>query len=176
MGTTRRVLVAVLAVVAGATTAAAAPPPGWEAWRYLLGEWSAVGSGRPGEASGGFGFATDLEGGALVRRSHADYPAAPGRPAAHHEDLMVLYREGSGSAARALYLDNEGHVIHYAAEASAGGTRWTFTSAAAPAAPRYRFTYMKLTRDSLAMRFEIAPPGKPDSLATYLQGTARRRR
>jgi hypothetical protein len=50
------------------------------------------------------------------------------------------------------------------------------TSAPAPRTPRYRLTYRKLAPDSLAFGFDVAPPDKPDSLATCVKGTAPRKR
>ncbi len=149
----------------------------WPGWQFLFGDWEGVGGGQPGQASaGGFRFAPDLDGRVLVRRSFAAYEAAAGRPAFRHEDLMVVYRDSPGNEARALFVDNEGHVIHYIATVDTGAGNVVLTSLAEPRAPRFRFTYHRLAPDSLAFRFDIAPPGKPDSLAVYVQGTARRKR
>jgi hypothetical protein len=154
-------------------------PPGhtWNAWRFLFGEWVAEGGGQPGQASGGaFSFAPDLDGRVLIRRSHAEYAATKDRAAFRHDDLMVVYRDLPGGEIRALYADNEGHVIHYEAVVDTAAGTVVFTSAPVPRTPRYRFTYRKLAPDSLAFSFDVAPPGKPDSLATYVKGTARRKR
>ncbi len=87
----------------------------------------------------------------------------------------MIYREGGPGEARALYLDNEGHVIHYRAGIDSASGTVTLVSDPDPAAPRYRFVYTPLGRDRVEFNFDIAPPGKPDSLATYVRGTARRR-
>ncbi len=149
----------------------------WAGWRFLIGEWEGTGGGQPGEAGGGgFRFAPDLDGRVLVRRSYAEYAATAGRPAFRHDDLMLVYRESPGAESRALYVDNEGHVIHYTAAVDTGAGRVVLTSLPDPRAPRFRFTYRRLSPDSLAFRFDIAPPGQPDSFAVYVQGTARRKR
>ncbi|HVP14977.1 MAG TPA: hypothetical protein VMS88_05500 [Terriglobales bacterium] len=179
MGTTLRsfalaIAIASLPAVAGR---AAATDREWSDWRYLVGRWIGVGGGHPGQATAGeFRFEPELGGRILVRRSFAEYAAAPGRPASRHEDLILLYRETPGGEARALYLDNEGHVIHYEAVADTAAGTFVFTSVPNPRLPRYRFSYRALTADSLAFRFEIAPPGRRDSLTAYVSGTARRAR
>jgi hypothetical protein len=51
----------------------------------------------------------------------------------------------------------------------------TFTSAAAPSAPRFRLTYQKESEDRVGVKFEIAPPGKPEEFRVYLEGKARKK-
>src|SRR5262249_2910310 len=109
----------------------------------------------------------------LVRHSRSDYPAANGKPATHHSDLMVYYRRGS--EIHSDYWDSEGHTINYVVEASADGKRVTLVSEPAAAAPQFRFTYGKLSRDRMEVIFETAPPGKPDQFAVYVKGTVRRK-
>jgi hypothetical protein len=70
--------------------------------------------------------------------------------------------------------DCEAHVINYAVTLSDDEGTLTFLSDSLPAAPRFRLSYTKSGGDSMAIKFEIAPPGKPESLKTYLQGDARR--
>jgi hypothetical protein len=145
----------------------------WGAWRFLAGEWVGEGSGQPGQGSGGFSFRFELGEKVLVRRNHADYQAANGKPAFSHQDLMVVYRDPGEKTTRAIYFDNEGHVIHYTATAGEDQKSWTFLSDPAPG-PRYRLSYQKVEADKLKLKFEIAPPGKP--FATYIEAAARRAR
>lgn len=137
--------------------------------RFLAGEWIGEGEGKPGSAAGGASFHFELEGKALVRRSRADYPAANGRPASRHEDLMTVFEEGG--QLRALYLDNEGHVIRYLVNPAPGGA--VFTSEPAPG-PRFRLSYLQKSDSVVVLRFEIAPPGRPEAFSTYLEGTTRK--
>src|SRR5512133_1400956 len=141
----------------------------FEPVRFLIGDWVGEGDGKPGSSSGAASFRFELEGKAMVRRSHADYPAANGRPAAHHEDLMTVFAEGG--QLKAFYMDNEGHVIRYLAATVPQGV--AFTSEPAPG-PRFRLTYLRGTADTVAIRFEIAPPNAPDVFKTYLEGVTRR--
>ncbi len=147
----------------------------WDSWRFLIGEWIGEGGGQPGQGTGSFSLKPELQGKVLVRRNRSDYPATKDRPAYSHEDLMVIYQEGNGSPDRAIYFDNEGHVIHYTVEFSADGRSIVFVSGAEPAQPRFRLTYSKVSNDALKGKFEIAPAGHPESFATYLEWTARRK-
>src|SRR5262245_1639212 len=147
----------------------------WDAWRFLIGDWVGEGDGAPGQATGGFSFNLDLQGRILVRKNRADYPATKDRAAFLHEDLMIVYLESEGKPVKAIYFDNEGHVINYTATLSADGKTVTLLSDAAPSAPRYRFIYNKTTNDKLSFEFDIAPPGKPDAFSKYVEGAAKRK-
>lgn len=151
-----------------------APPADWSAWQFLLGDWVGEGDGTPGQGEGGFTFAPDLQKRVLVRKNFAKYPATKERPAFTHEDLMVVYQE-PGKAARAIYFDNEGHVINYAVEFAKDGNSVTFVSDPSPTAPRFRLTYLKSGSDALGIKFEIAPPGKPDTFSPYINAKAHRK-
>ncbi len=147
----------------------------WMPYRFLLGEWIGEGSGDPGRGTGSFSFNLDLDGRILVRKNHVEYPQAPGRPAAIHDDLMVVYPDSRTGGVRAIYWDNEGHSIEYTAEFNAAQNVLQFVSEPVPAAPRYRLSYRKVKDNSLQIKFEIAPPGKPDAFSTYLEGGAHRK-
>jgi hypothetical protein len=145
----------------------------WMDFRFLLGTWAS--DGKPEEGTGGFTVEPDLQGKILVRRNRLDLPAAQGRPAARHEDLMVIYRTPDGKRIRASYFDNEDHVIQYTVSLLPDGKGLVFMSDAGQSAPRFRLTYAASGQDTVAVRFEIAPPGKPDEFRTYLQGIAHRK-
>jgi hypothetical protein len=164
-----------LAVPARLVAAEAHDP--WAGWEMLLGDWIADASqGKPGAAaSGGFSFTYDLDRHVIVRRDRADYPALEGRPAFSHQGLAVIAPD-AGGALHASSFDNEGHVIDYDVQVAPGSI--VFVSAAKPGAPRFRLTYQSRPAAagpaSLAIRFEIAPPGKPEQFVTYVEGTAHR--
>ncbi|HXU39319.1 MAG TPA: hypothetical protein VN937_23390 [Blastocatellia bacterium] len=146
----------------------------WDSFRFLLGEWVGEGSGAPGEGAGGFSFTFDLQGKILVRKNTADYPATKDKPAYSHTDLMVIYREADDPI-KAIYFDNEGHVIHYAVSFSKDQSTLTFLSNPSPSSPRFRFIYSKATPDKLKLEFDIAPPGKPEAFSKYVEGSAHRK-
>lgn len=93
--------------------------PSWDSWKIVIGDWAGTGTGDPGQGSGGFSFKPDLQGSVLVRKSHSEYPASQGRPAIVHDDLMVVYAEQGRT--RAIYFDNEGHVVNYTPSFSPDG-------------------------------------------------------
>ncbi len=171
-------LLLALAALAGAGAAPQGAPPAalspfGPPWTVLLGEWNGDGEGQPGAGSGAASFALDLERHVLIRRSSSDYPTTAGHPAVHHEDLLVIYPEGAGPAARAIYFDNEGHVIEYTAAWSMDGHVLAFTSTARPDAPTFRLIYRVLAPDRLAVDFNIAPPGS-EAFKPYVSGVMRR--
>jgi hypothetical protein len=175
-GTMKKLLVAIFCL---AGTMFAAPKPtaadSWKAFGSLLGgTWEGEGSGEPGNGTGGFSFRLDLQGKVMVRRSTSSYPATKDHPAFTHEDLMVISRE-SEAPLRADYYDNEGHVIHYTISVSENGKSAQFLSDLAPSAPRYRLTYESLGTNEVTIKFEIAPPGKPDAFTSYVEAKARRK-
>lgn len=162
----------ILALSLAAPLLAQAPAPKadlFEPVRFLAGDWAGETDGKPDSPSGAASFRFELEGRALVRRSHADYPAANGRPAVHHEDQMTVFAEGG--LLKAFYVDNEGHVIRYVATAIPQGVAFTSEPVAGP---RFRLTYLRGAADTVTVRFEIAPPNAPDAFKTYVEGVTRK--
>ena len=136
---------------------------------FLVGDWQGEGTGIPGQGGGEFSFRWDLDRKVLVRTSSTDYPATKDRPAFTHRDLMVVYRNTGGGGLRAIYYDNEEHVIDYTVAAAQGSGIVQFVN------ERFRLTYTKTSDSSVSIRFEIASWGGPASFSTYLEGTARRK-
>ncbi len=145
----------------------------WNDLQFLLGEWTAAGTGAPGEGTGSTTFAFELDGKLFVRRNHVDWSGAPGQSAFAHDDQLITYKEETG-AMRAIYFDNEGHTIHYTVTLSPEG-HIVYISEAVPGAPRFRMSYIKGTDGTYVTRFEIAPPGNPEGFVTHVEGPARRK-
>jgi hypothetical protein len=145
----------------------------WEAWKYLLGEWEGGHEGDPGQGYGRFSFSFELDENILVRRNRTVFPTTKERAGYTHDDLLIIYTEFTG-AKRAIYFDNEEHVIHYEVNVTPDQKTITLESDPTPSAPQFRFTYMNTGEESLVAKFEIAPPGKPGEFAMYLEGTAKR--
>jgi hypothetical protein len=164
----------VWALVACLNASPANTPAGWGPVQYLMGDWIGEGGGAPGQGSGSFSFKPDLQGKILVRKNRAEYPATKDREAVVHDDLMVVYRDTPEGALRAMYFDSEGHTIRYEVQAPSDGGEVVFLSGAEPSTPRYRLTYTRVDRDRLQIKFEIAPPGKPEQFTTYIEAGARR--
>ena len=144
----------------------------WTALHVLLGQW--VGEEESGKGTGWFSFTPDVQEQVLVRKNHADYPATVDRPAFSHDDLMIVYRDSSAKELRAIYFDNEGHIIHYTVAVLEGGKTIQFLSEISPSRPGYRLTYTLMSRDTLTLTFEIAPPGMPPAFTAYIEAHAQR--
>jgi hypothetical protein len=139
---------------------------------FLVGNWTGVGGGAPGQGSGDFAFKADLQGKVIVRTNSADYPATATSPATHHDDLMVISAENG--KARADYYDSEGHVIRYAVDVPAPNTV-VFQSDASASAPQYRLKYVLDSTGLLTGTFELAPPGSGGKFQLYLTWTAKKK-
>lgn len=154
-------------VAAQAPTPAAAEPAGWEQLAFLLGDWDGLGVGAPGGVAGGFSLRPDLDSNILVRRIAADTPGG------HHDDLMIIYHAAPDTV-RAIYFDNEGHVIDYTLAPAPGPGQATFVSRAAAGRPRFRLGYRLNDDDTVSIDFAVQPPDAA-GFQTYFAGTARRR-
>ncbi|HEX7794844.1 MAG TPA: hypothetical protein VF456_10865 [Vicinamibacterales bacterium] len=139
---------------------------------FLIGEWSGAGGGDPGQGLGSFSFASDLQGRVLVRRAHTEYPASASAPAFAHDDLLIVY----ANLRKAVYFDNEGHVIHYDITTDGNAKTVTFLSVDAPPSPLFRLTYNQTGPDTLRITFELAPTGKREDLRPYVAGEVTRKK
>ena len=88
-------LVLFFAVLISPLPAQQASKDGFGPLDFLLGDWVAEGGGAPGQGTGGFSFAPDLQRAIVVRKSYAEYPATKDRPTYRHDDLMVIYKDSS---------------------------------------------------------------------------------
>jgi len=143
----------------------------WDKLNFLIGHWEGEGSGNPGEGSGYFTFNFDLNKNILIRKSHSEYPATKDKPLIIHEDLMVIYLNYNGNPERAIYFDNERHVINYSITVP-NETQIVFTSDKVQNAPIFRLTYTKLENDLINVKFEMSQDG--ESYMTYIEGKSRR--
>lgn len=143
----------------------------WAPFRFLLGTWSATGAGQPGEVTAGtVSFAFDLDRKILVRKNRTELAPKPGEErGAVHEDLLIVYPQPGGGDFRAIYFDNEGHVIHYKISFPARQPAAVFESDGTAPGPRFRLSYAAAADGALGVEFAIAMPG--GEFKNYLQGT-----
>ena len=127
---------------------------------------------RPGGRAS-FPFQLDLDGKILVRKNHAEYPAANDRPAIVHDDLLIVYLDMEGFPSKAIYFDNEGHIINY--NITYTDSLIVMTSDKIQNSPRFRLTYKMLIDKRVNAIFEIAPPKDQENFQLYLKGNARKK-
>ncbi|MCE1198434.1 MAG: hypothetical protein LWW85_05650 [Marinilabiliales bacterium] len=146
--------------------------PGWEKWQYLMGGWEGEGEGQPGMGKGSFTLKPKLGGSILERKGKTEMAASNGRPAFVHEDVMIVYKNESGNPSRAIYFDNENHVISYAIRYT--DNQIVLTSEPMQGAPRFRLIYEKLDSKRMNTRFEMAMPNQPDLFKPYIEGISKK--
>ena len=144
----------------------------WSKWEWLTGEWVGEGSGTPGEGEGFFSFTFDLDKNILVRKSHSEYPATANKPGIMHDDLMIVYRDNQNNPTKAIYFDNEKHIINYSI--TYAGQSIIFTSEKTPDVPVFRLTYAPLDKESVNIKFEMSQDGV--KFFTYLDGKSRKKK
>ena len=144
----------------------------WAKWQWLIGDWQGEGTGKPGAGTGTFSFKPDLNEKILVRKSHSEYPAAPGKPAISHDDLMIVYPDYSGAPSKAIYFDNEGHTINYTIAYIVDGI--VLTSDLIPHVPTFRLTYSLLHDETINTKFEMSQDG--EKFKTYVEGLCKRKK
>ena len=145
--------------------AAQTKPDPFAAIQFLTGTWEAKGSGPGGVSpTGTYTFAPDLKNHLLSRFATTDKGCkGPVSFDCDHGDMLYIYPE-AGSL-RAIYFDNEGHVLHYAVTTPTP-TSVLFLSDAAQPGPQFRLTY-ELKSGVMYGKFQMHMPGSPD-WTTYL--------
>lgn len=143
----------------------------FEKWNWLIGSWDGEGSGKPGSGSGTFSFSPDLNNNIVVRKSHSEYPATSSSPALVHEDLMIIYHSADGISDKAIYFDNEKHVINYYVTFEDNSI--FLTGEKVEGLPVFRLIYTKLDENRVNTRFEMSQDGK--SFSPYIEGISRRK-
>ncbi len=144
---------------------------GWEKLEFLIGSWSSPVSGQPGQGvSGASTFSYNLDGKVIIRDSLAEFAPEPGQEKGLiHKDLLIIYQQPGESKLRAIYFDNESHVIHYTLSFPERGTGIIFDSEATPTSPRARLVYEANPDGTLTTEFFVALAG--GELLSHVKGT-----
>jgi hypothetical protein len=142
----------------------------WENWSWLIGTWKGEGTGEPGKGGGIFSFTTDLDKKIIVRKSHSEYPATKVKPKIVHDDLIIVYLDYSGTPSKAIYFDNEGHIINYVISYS--DSNIVMISEKIEHVPVFRLTYSLLAANSINTKFEISQDG--ETFTKYIEGKSKK--
>lgn len=142
----------------------------WAPFQFLIGSWSSPVSGQPGEGvTGSSTFSYDLNQKVIIRKSRAEFAPGPEEQAGFiHEDLLVIYRLPGEAQPRAIYFDNEGHVIHYEISFPDRQPGIVFESASQNGIPHARLTYETDKDGALHTEFFVEAPG--GELVSHVKG------
>jgi hypothetical protein len=155
----RRFLPLFVAISLGAQTAPQAADS-WQALSFLQGTWQAkTGEGSTAKVTGTYTFATELKGHVLARHSTVAGCTGPEAFDCQHGDLLYIFDERPGQPLKAIYFDNEGHVIHYGLS-TPDATTAIFLSEPGPG-PRFRLVY-HLEHAVMYGKFQMQMPGQED--------------
>lgn len=142
----------------------------WRPLRFLIGTWEAKTAAGTANAQvmGVYSFGFELNNHILARHSGRAACKAPADFDCEHSDLLYLYLEGPASNAtiKAIYFDNEGHVIHYDVTTPAPTTAVFLSDPSAPG-PQFRLAYEK-KNTLLSGKFQMKMPGQTE-FKSYLE-------
>jgi hypothetical protein len=170
--------IAVLATIcAGLLNGQSTAPTGkeqWNALRFLEGTWDAKTQGGTSGAtvSGGYVFRKELSGSVMARHSSNAGCKGPDDFNCEHGDLLYIYRDSPGQPLKAIYFDNEGHVIHYGVSTPTDNSAVFLSDASAPG-PHFRLAY-ELKGGVMFGKFQMQMPGKTE-WTSYLEWSGGRR-
>lgn len=133
----------------------------WEALSFLEGTWTANTQGGSARAKGSGRYTFQPELGRHVLARHSSDPAGCKGPTTYdceHSDLLYVYPEAGSQSLKAIYFDNEGHVIHYDVSTPSSATA-IFISEVSGSGHQFRLVY-ELKGAVMSGKFEIGMPGQ----------------
>jgi hypothetical protein len=157
-----------------AQNTASADKDRWRAVGFLEGTWDAGTKGGTAGAnvSGTYVFKRELGGHILARHTSSAGCKGPEDFNCEHGDLLYIYQDTPGQPLKAIYFDNEGHVIHYSVSTPALNSAVFISDASAPG-PRYRLVY-ELKGGAMFGKFQMQMPGKTEWMS-YLEWSGGKR-
>jgi hypothetical protein len=146
----------------------------WKPLQFLVGTWEAetIGGSSGATGSGRYAFRMELKNHVLVRRTIGNECKGPADFNCEHNDIVYIYADSPGGRLKAIFFDNEGHVIHYDVSVPHADCVIFSSDPAAPE-PVYRLSY-ELKGKELFGKFEIRMPGKRD-FTPYLEWSGGRK-
>jgi hypothetical protein len=146
----------------GAQTVVPASGKPWKALGFLEGTWEAKtqGGAAGATAAGTYTFVMELGSHILARHSHNAGCKGPADFDCEHSDLLYVYQDAAGQALKAIYFDNEGHVIHYDVSTPTP-TSAVFVSDPSQPGPQFRLIY-ELKDAVMSGKFQTLMPGQTE--------------
>ncbi len=147
----------------------------WDRLEFLIGDWVSPVSGQPGQGIAGYStFSYALDRKIIVRNSRAEFAPAPGEEKGLvHDDLLISYQQPGETKLRAVYFDNEGHIIFYRVLFPDAQPGVVFESEGTEMSPQARLVYTTEADGTLVTEFSVALPGGP--LLSHVKGKLTRR-
>ena len=144
------------------------PAEEWKPLQFLIGTWDAKTQGGSAGAagSGAYTFRLELRRHILARYSSSAGCKGPADFDCEHGDLLYIYPQGPGMPLKAIYFDNEGHVINYDVTTPEANTA-VFLSPASQPGPQFRLMY-ELKGRTMQGRFQLRMPGQAE-FKSYLE-------
>jgi hypothetical protein len=166
-------LLVALPVAAQSTPSSPIDP--WQALSFLQGTWEAKATGGQGvSATGTYTFRNELRDKILARHSMRDAGCkGPASFDCDHDDLLYIYQDAPGHSLKAIYFDNEGHVIHYDVS-TPDATTAIFLSDGSQPGPQFRLMY-ELKGAVMSGKFQMRMPGQTE-WKSYLEWSGSRPR
>ena len=130
---------------------------------FLEGTWDAktLGGSASAQATGTYTFERELKSHVLARNTRAGSSCqGPSAFDCEHSDLLYVYVDSAQQALKAIYFDNEGHVIHYDVSIP-DPTTAIFLSSEHDPGPQFRLVY-ELKNTAMSGKFQIRMPGQKE--------------
>jgi len=140
----------------------------WESLKFLIGTWEATTHGGTAGATGAgtYTFQFELGHHVLARHSKAAECKGPSDFDCEHGDLLYIYQGSPNQPLKAIYFDNEGHVIHYDVTSPSPG-KVVLLSASSQPGPKFRLVY-EFREGIMHGTFQLRAPGESD-FRSYLE-------
>jgi hypothetical protein len=146
----------------------------WKSLQFLTGTWEAKTQGGSAHAagSGSYTFQPELRNHILARHSYSEVCKGPADFNCEHGDLLYVYQEASGRPYKAIYFDNEGHVIHYEVSVPTASSVIFLSDPSRPG-PQFRLSY-ELNGLTMSGKFQMRMPGQAE-FKSYLEWSGTRK-
>jgi hypothetical protein len=146
----------------------------WSSLSFLEGSWDAKATGDGGvAATGSYTFRLELRDHILARHEDLSRCKGPSTYDCDHSDLLYIYRDAPMQPLKAIYFDNEGHVIHYDVS-TPSPTSAVFLSDSSQPGPQFRLVY-ELKGQVMYGTFQMRMPGQQE-WKSYLEWSGSRHR